>query len=109
MLLLPHLEEVLLGPVGFGLLLWFIAVLCLGAARREKSLAVLLALSAILASVVATGAYELSARHYSPNRDMPLIASGLFITFSLAAFVCGSLALAIGAAPVLDRLRKRRG
>jgi uncharacterized membrane protein len=103
----PHLREFLLGPLGIVLLVWLIAVLWLGAKKRMTTLGLLLACSAILMAVVAYEAFEMSAVAYSPSRDMPLVASGLFITFSLAALICGAMAVALLAAPLLDRLRSR--
>jgi hypothetical protein len=76
MLLLPHLREVLLGPVGLGLVFWFVMVVWLGVSRRVSALGILLALTAVALGVAAAGAFEMSAVGYSPNRYMPMITSG---------------------------------
>ncbi|MDB5692056.1 MAG: hypothetical protein JWO81_1119 [Alphaproteobacteria bacterium] len=104
----PQMREALLGPVGAGLLVWFLLVVWLGASKRERPLGVLLAITAVFFAAVATGAFQASARAYSPSRDMPLIMSGLFVTFSLAAFVCGSMALAALVPSIFPRRRAIR-
>ena len=107
MLLLPHLYELLLGPFGIGLVCWFMVVLWLGAERRVKSLSLLLAVTAIVLGIAAAGAFEMSAKRYLPNRDLPLLTSGLFLTFALAAFVNGTVAFALIAPSLREQLRKR--
>lgn len=105
--LLPHFYEVVFGPVGFGVVIWASAVVWLGFGRHQITLAAMLAITALALSIAAIGAFQLSARPYSPNRDMPLIASGLFVTFSLAAFVTATLALAIAAPSIRSRFGER--
>jgi len=95
MLLLPHLEEVLLGPIGIALGVWFVMVIALGFKQRLMTLGILLGLTAVALSVAAAGAFEMSSVRYSPNRDMPMLTSGLFVTFSLAAFLIGTIASAL--------------
>ncbi len=94
MLLWPHMQEVLLGPVGFILLVWSATVVCLGITKRPRALSFLLVSTTMILVVLAIGAFQLSAKAYWPNRDMPLIASGLFITFVFGSFVCATLAIA---------------
>ena len=107
MLLLPHLKEVLLGPVGIALGIWFVMVIWLGVTQRLMTLGILLALTAAALGVAAAGAFEISAVRYSPNRYMPTLMSGLFVTFSLAAFVSGTVAMAL-IAPSIRRAGRRR-
>jgi hypothetical protein len=67
----------------------------LGATRRVNALGTVLGLTAVALGIAAAGAFELSSVRYSPNRDMPLISSGFFLTFSFGAFVSGPVALAL--------------
>lgn len=106
MQLWPHLREILLGPVGLGCLVWAIVVIWLGAANRVTALSVVLAATALALAVSAGVALEVSAAPYSPNRDMPVIASGLFVTFSLAAFLTAIVAVALAVPVIRNRLRK---
>jgi hypothetical protein len=86
--------------------IWFLTVVWMGSTRRLLALGVLLALSAVVLGVLAAGAFEISAVRYSPNRYMPMIASGLFVTFSIAAFVSGTVAIAL-IAPFVRRRKAR--
>ncbi len=106
MLLLPHLKEVLLGPSGAALSIWFLMVVWLGGTQRLATLGILLALTAIALGVAAAGAYEMSAAHNSPSRYGLVVLSGLFLTFSLAAFVSGTVAMALITPSIRKRWRK---
>lgn len=108
MLLLPHLREFLMGPAGAGLLFWFFIVVSLGTTKRLGVLSILLTATTLVLVILAVEAFEISAKPYSPNRDVPVLMSGLFISFSLAAFLIGAVALGMLSYSLRERFRNRQ-